>query len=121
MAAERIRRKHLPFAEVFVNAPLEVCERRDPKGLYRKARAGQLAAFTGIDAPYEVPRQPDLEIRTDLEGLPQSLGRLTSFALAFARPCRQTPVAASLRRTELSRFAGRSDLLLAENTSGATV
>ena len=53
------------FLEVYVNAPLAVCEQRDPKGLYAKARAGQLADFTGISAPYEPPLQPELELRTD--------------------------------------------------------
>ncbi len=52
------------FSEVYVNAPLEVCEARDVKGLYRKARAGQIKEGPGIAAPYEPPRSPDLEIRT---------------------------------------------------------
>lgn len=48
------------FVEIFVDAPLEVCERRDPKGLYKKARAGELKGFTGIDDPYEPPAKPEL-------------------------------------------------------------
>ena len=48
------------FIEVFVDAPLEVCESRDPKGLYRKARAGEITGFTGIDDPYEPPEHPQL-------------------------------------------------------------
>ena len=48
------------FLEVFVDAPLEVCEARDPKGLYKKARAGELKGFTGIDDPYEAPEKPEL-------------------------------------------------------------
>jgi len=48
------------FIEVFVDAPLEICESRDPKGLYRQARAGRLPAFTGIDDPYEPPLRPEL-------------------------------------------------------------
>ena len=52
----------LTFFEVYVNTPLEVCERRDPKGLYARARAGELSDFTGVDAPYEVPLHPDLEL-----------------------------------------------------------
>lgn len=48
------------FVEIFVDAPLEVCEARDPKGLYRRARAGELKGFTGIDAPYEPPETPEL-------------------------------------------------------------
>jgi len=57
------------FIEVYVNAPLEVCEARDPKGLYRQARAGELPAFTGIDDPYEPPLDPEVECRTDRETL----------------------------------------------------
>ncbi len=54
----------LPFLEVFVDTPIEVCEARDPKGLYRLARSGKLTDFTGIDAPYEAPETPDLVIAT---------------------------------------------------------
>jgi adenylylsulfate kinase len=65
---EAARRLHaeagLTFIEVFIDAPTALCEQRDPKGLYRKARAGELAAFTGIDAPYEPPINPDLVLRT---------------------------------------------------------
>lgn len=50
------------FIEIFVNAPLEVCEGRDPKGLYKKARAGELKGFTGIDDPYEAPEKPELTL-----------------------------------------------------------
>jgi bifunctional enzyme CysN/CysC len=70
LAADRahMRRAHeqaeLPFVEVFVDTPLEECERRDPKGLYARARAGEIKGFTGIDAPYEAPEQPELHIRT---------------------------------------------------------
>ena len=52
----------LPFIEVFVNTPIATCEQRDPKGLYKKARAGELKNFTGIDDPYEEPLQPELRI-----------------------------------------------------------
>ena len=52
----------LPFLEVYVNTPLEECERRDPKGLYAKARAGEITGFTGVDAPYEPPAAPDVEL-----------------------------------------------------------
>lgn len=64
------------FLEVFVNAPLAVCEARDVKGLYRKARAGLIQGFTGLDDPYEVPLQPDLECRTDLEDLDTCANRV---------------------------------------------
>lgn len=53
------------FIEIYVHAPLEVCEARDVKGLYQKARRGEIKGFTGIDAPYEAPENPALEIRTD--------------------------------------------------------
>lgn len=52
------------FVEVFCECPLEVCEARDPKGLYKKARAGQIKDFTGIDAPYEVPENPEVVVHT---------------------------------------------------------
>jgi adenylylsulfate kinase len=53
----------LPFLEVFIDTPIEVCEQRDPKGLYKKARAGQLLHFTGIDDPYESPAKPELVLK----------------------------------------------------------
>ena len=53
----------LRFVEVFVNTPLEICESRDPKGLYARAKAGQLQGFTGVDDPYEPPRSPDVELQ----------------------------------------------------------
>src|SRR5438874_6214325 len=53
---------NLPFIEIHVNTPIETCEKRDPKGLYKKARAGQLKNFTGIDDPYEAPLKPELTI-----------------------------------------------------------
>ncbi|MEC9372958.1 MAG: adenylyl-sulfate kinase [Planctomycetota bacterium] len=54
----------LRFIEVFVDTPLDVCEERDPKGLYKKARAGQIKGFTGIDDPYEAPTSPELTLKT---------------------------------------------------------
>src|SRR5207248_2785593 len=54
----------LPFIEIFVDAPLELCEERDPKGLYARARAGELAGLTGVGAPYEAPAKADLVLRT---------------------------------------------------------
>lgn len=53
------------FVEIFVDTPLEVCEARDPKGLYRKARSGAISGFTGIDAPYEAPEHPELHLKTE--------------------------------------------------------
>ena len=64
------------FIEIFVNAPLAVCEERDVKGLYARARAGEIKGFTGIDDPYEAPTNPDVECRTDLESLDESVGKI---------------------------------------------
>jgi bifunctional enzyme CysN/CysC len=80
-AAERAlaRARHdeagLPFLEVWVSTPLEECERRDPKGLYARARRGELPELTGIGAPYEAPESPDLEL-TGREPLEEAVGRL---------------------------------------------
>jgi adenylylsulfate kinase len=60
------------FVEVFADAPLEVCEERDVKGLYAKARAGELKEFTGIDDPYEAPENPEVVCRTDRESVEES-------------------------------------------------
>ena len=60
------------FVEVFVNAPLEVCEERDVKGLYAKARAGEIKNFTGIDDPYEEPESAEIVLKTDLETVEES-------------------------------------------------
>ena len=64
------------FIEVFVNTPIEICERRDVKGLYKKARAGEIRNFTGIDAPYENPENPDLEVKTEEEDLKSAIERI---------------------------------------------
>ena len=66
------------FVEVFVNAPIEVCEKRDVKGLYQKVRAGEIKQFTGISDPYEPPLNPEVECRTDLEELEESVGKIMS-------------------------------------------
>lgn len=64
------------FIEVYVNAPLEVCEMRDVKGLYRKARAGEIRGFTGIDDPYEPPLSPEVEFRTDVETIEECVEKI---------------------------------------------
>jgi bifunctional enzyme CysN/CysC len=70
---QAVRERHLavpvPFVEVYVATPLEVCEARDPKGLYARARRGELTSFTGISHPYEKPVTPDLVLRT--KGTPE--------------------------------------------------
>jgi bifunctional enzyme CysN/CysC len=73
-------RAGLPFLEVFVDTPIEECERRDPKGLYAKARRGELKAFTGIDDPYEPPLAPELVLRP-ADGSPAELAARTVVAL----------------------------------------
>lgn len=64
------------FIEVFVDCPIEVCEQRDVKGLYKKARAGEIKNFTGIDSPFEVPTQPDVHVQTHLHSLEECLKQL---------------------------------------------
>ena len=64
------------FLEVFVNCPLEVCEQRDVKGLYKKARNGEIKNFTGIDSPFEAPDQPDVEVKTNEEELQISVDKV---------------------------------------------
>jgi len=73
------------FIEVYVNAPLEVCEQRDPKGLYAKARAGEIKEFTGISAPYEPPENPEIELRTDKLTVAECVARILEY-LHFIEP-----------------------------------
>jgi bifunctional enzyme CysN/CysC len=82
---EICHRDGIPFAEVFINAPLQVCEARDPRGLYKKARSGEISDFTGISSPYEPPTTPELEIRTGETSMENSLGQLLDFADQLAR------------------------------------
>ena len=67
------------FHEVYVKAPLALCEERDPKGLYSKARAGDIPEFTGISAPYEAPEIQELIIDTDAQSVEQSVATLISY------------------------------------------
>ncbi|MEY2977017.1 MAG: adenylyl-sulfate kinase [Prochlorotrichaceae cyanobacterium] len=76
---EEVRETIGDFVEVFVNAPLNVCEDRDVKGLYARARAGEIKNFTGIDDPYEAPLNPEVECRTDLESLEESVGKIVTY------------------------------------------
>lgn len=73
---EEVRKKIGDFVEIFVNAPLAICEKRDVKGLYQRARAGEIRQFTGIDDPYEPPLNPEVECRTDREELSESLAKV---------------------------------------------
>ncbi|MEH6536884.1 MAG: adenylyl-sulfate kinase [Psychroserpens sp.] len=71
--------KDVNFVEIYINTSLEECERRDVKGLYKKARAGEIKNMTGISAPYEAPDQPDIEIKTELESIDDSVKRIVDF------------------------------------------
>ena len=73
---EEVRQKVGDFLEVYVNAPLATCEGRDVKGLYKRARAGEILGFTGIDDPYEPPLKPEVECRTDQEELSESVAKV---------------------------------------------
>jgi len=67
------------FIEIYINAPLEVCEQRDVKGLYQKARKGIIKGFTGIDSPYEPPTNPAIEIKTDQLSLEKSVEKIFNY------------------------------------------
>ena len=67
------------FIEIFIDTPLEICEQRDPKGLYKKARAGEIKNFTGIDAPYEPPINPDLHIKTAENSIESCVEKVITF------------------------------------------
>ena len=69
------------FLEVFVDCPLEICEQRDVKGLYKKARAGEVKNFTGITSPYERPLNPDITVNTHLQSLDESLTLLIDYII----------------------------------------
>ena len=67
------------FIEVYVDAPLEICEQRDPKGLYKKAREGKIKDFTGIDSPYEPPENPEIHIRTEELTIEESVEKIINY------------------------------------------
>ncbi|OKH32864.1 adenylyl-sulfate kinase [[Phormidium ambiguum] IAM M-71] len=73
---QEVKAKIGDFIEVFVNAPLEICEKRDVKGLYKKARSGEIKHFTGIDDPYEIPTNPEVECHTDIETEAESIAKV---------------------------------------------
>lgn len=80
---DRVRLIHreadLRFVEVFVDTPIEVCEQRDPKGLYAKARAGEIRGFTGIDDPYEPPLDPELRIDTSETSVEEAVAAILGY------------------------------------------
>lgn len=73
------------FVEIYVKCDLETCEKRDPKGLYRKARNGEIPHFTGIDSPYEEPLDPELVIDTSLHDLEECVAMIRSFMKRYCR------------------------------------
>merc|ERR1711866_8336 len=77
----------LPFMEVFIDAPLKEVEARDPKGLYKKAREGKIKGFTGIDAPYEAPENPEVHCRTDQLSIMQSANKIWRSSMRPASTC----------------------------------
>lgn len=79
MAAKIIGKDN--FVEVYISTPIEVCEQRDVKGLYAKARRGEIKDFTGVSAPFEAPQSPDLELDTSLLSLEESVNSLLSYIL----------------------------------------
>ena len=71
--------KDVNFVEVYINTSVEECERRDVKGLYKKARAGEIKNMTGISAPYEAPENPDIEINTETESIEDAAKRIVDY------------------------------------------
>jgi bifunctional enzyme CysN/CysC len=67
------------FHEIFISADLETCERRDPKGLYKKARSGEIAAFTGVSAPYEAPASPELTVDTETHSVDECVAQIVVY------------------------------------------
>ena len=84
---DEVRAGSLRFVEIYVNAPLAVCEERDVKGMYRRARLGELKGFTGIDDPYEPPQAPEVECRTDLETVEESVDKIVRACGAASAAC----------------------------------
>lgn len=79
---KQVRAMTRNFTEIFVDAPLEECIRRDVKGLYAKALAGEIGQFTGISDPYEPPERPELHLRTDVETPEESARRVVEYVVA---------------------------------------
>lgn len=74
------------FIEIHVDCPLEICEQRDVKGLYAKARRGEIPNFTGISSPFEVPTHPEITVHTDLEKLDDSVNKILSYTYNCIKP-----------------------------------
>ncbi len=124
LAADRdhLRAAHeqanLPFVEVFVDTPVEECERRDPKGLYARARAGEITGFTGIDAPYEPPPHPELRIDTTVVSVPEAVHQIIE--LLRARP-NVLAKGATMRISAQADYAVRAAIELAAATADGPI
>jgi len=70
------------FIEVFIDTPISVCEQRDPKGLYKKARAGEIKDFTGIDSTYDIPQAPQIHVKTDSQSIEQCAQQIVGYLMA---------------------------------------
>jgi adenylyl-sulfate kinase len=110
---------NLPFVEVFVDTPVEECERRDPKGLYARARAGEIAGFTGIDAPYEPPEHPELRVDTATTGVQEAVSQIIE--ILKARPRVLAAKGATMRISAKADYAVRAAIELAAAPSGKAV
>ncbi|MBI2311472.1 MAG: adenylyl-sulfate kinase [Betaproteobacteria bacterium] len=84
---QRIRNMFAPgdFYEIFCDCPMEICEERDVKGMYRRARAGEIPGFTGVSAPYEPPERPDLRVFTGRDSLETCVGQVLALAATAMR------------------------------------
>ncbi len=124
LAADRahLRKAHeeanLSFVEVFVDTSVEECERRDPKGLYARARAGEIKGFTGIDAPYEPPEHPEIRVDTSTTGVEQAVSQIVE--LLRTRP-RVLAKGATMRISAKADFAVRAAIELAAAPDGNAV
>jgi bifunctional enzyme CysN/CysC len=108
---EAHREANLPFVEIFVDTPVAECERRDPKGLYARARAGEIKGFTGIDAPYEPPPHPELRINTTTLSVPHAVAQIIE--LLRARP-NILAKGATMRISSKADYAVRAAIELAD-------
>jgi bifunctional enzyme CysN/CysC len=109
--ADRERARHAAgeaFHEIFIDADLETCERRDPKGLYKKARAGEIADFTGVSAPYEAPTAPELRVDTANHSIDECIAQILEYVeSAFALTPAEYRAGARRKQPEPSPTSGR--------------
>ncbi|KAI5964071.1 MET14 [Candida pseudojiufengensis] len=81
LARELHEKDNLPFVEVYIDVPIEIAEKRDPKGLYKKAREGIIKEFTGISAPYEAPENPEIHVKNDSISIEQAAEQIIDYLL----------------------------------------